>query len=37
MEARLDVFASPVMAKFTKHIIAAGKVLAGDYQPGQFG
>ena len=33
MEARLDVFASPVMAKFTKHIIAADKVLADSTLP----
>jgi AhpD family alkylhydroperoxidase len=33
MEARLDVFASPVMAKFTKHIIAAGRVLADSTLP----
>jgi len=33
MEARLDVFASPVMAKFTKYIIAAGKVLADSTLP----
>jgi AhpD family alkylhydroperoxidase len=33
MEARLDVFASPVMAKFTKHIIAAGRVLAESSLP----
>jgi AhpD family alkylhydroperoxidase len=33
MEARLDVFTSPVMAKFTKHIIAAGRVLADSTLP----
>jgi AhpD family alkylhydroperoxidase len=33
MEARLDVFASPVMAKFTKHIIAASRVLTESTLP----
>jgi AhpD family alkylhydroperoxidase len=33
MEARLDVFTSPIMAKFTKHIVAASKVLADSALP----
>jgi AhpD family alkylhydroperoxidase len=33
MEARLDMFASPVMARFTKHIIAASRVLADSTLP----
>ncbi|GAB7028979.1 carboxymuconolactone decarboxylase family protein [Streptomyces sp. NPDC021749] len=33
MEARLNLFASPVAAKFGKHIIAAGKVLADSTLP----
>jgi AhpD family alkylhydroperoxidase len=33
MEARLDLFASPVTAKFTKHIVAAGQALAGSTLP----
>jgi AhpD family alkylhydroperoxidase len=33
MEARLDLFASPVAAKFGKHIIAADKVLAESTLP----
>jgi AhpD family alkylhydroperoxidase len=33
MQARLDLFASPVTAKFTKHILAAGKVLADSTLP----
>jgi AhpD family alkylhydroperoxidase len=35
MEARLDLFASPVMAKFTKHIVAAGRVLAESTLPAE--
>jgi AhpD family alkylhydroperoxidase len=33
MEARLNLFASPVTAKFTKHLIAADKVLADSALP----
>ncbi|MFD8543207.1 carboxymuconolactone decarboxylase family protein [Streptomyces sp. NPDC059649] len=33
MEARLNLFTSPVAAKFGKHIIAAGKVLADSRLP----
>ncbi|MER5689450.1 MULTISPECIES: carboxymuconolactone decarboxylase family protein [unclassified Streptomyces] len=33
MEARLNLFASPVAAKFGKHIVAAGKVLADSTLP----
>jgi AhpD family alkylhydroperoxidase len=33
MQARLNLFASPVAAKFAKHIIAAGKVLADSTLP----
>lgn len=33
MEARLNVFASPVAAKFGKHLVAAGKVLADSTLP----
>jgi AhpD family alkylhydroperoxidase len=33
MEARLDVFASPVMAKFTKHVVAAARVIADSTLP----
>jgi AhpD family alkylhydroperoxidase len=33
MEARLDLLASPVAAKFGRHIIAAGKVLAESTLP----
>lgn len=33
MEARLSLFGSPVTAKFGKHIIAAGKVLADSTLP----
>jgi AhpD family alkylhydroperoxidase len=33
MEARLDLFASPAAAKFTKHIVAAGKALADSTVP----
>jgi AhpD family alkylhydroperoxidase len=33
MEARMNLFASPVAAKFGKHIIAAGKVLADSTLP----
>ncbi|MFF0291537.1 carboxymuconolactone decarboxylase family protein, partial [Streptomyces sp. NPDC005262] len=33
MEARLNLFASPVAAKFGKHIVAAGKALADSTLP----
>jgi AhpD family alkylhydroperoxidase len=33
MQARLNLFASPFAAKFAKHIIAAGKVLADSTLP----
>ncbi|AJT65594.3 hypothetical protein T261_3933 [Streptomyces lydicus] len=33
MEARLNLFTSPVAAKFGKHIVAAGKVLADSTLP----
>ncbi|MDG9717351.1 carboxymuconolactone decarboxylase family protein [Streptomyces sp. DH24] len=33
MEPRLNLFASPVAAQFGKHIVAAGKVLAGSTLP----
>ncbi|AUY50847.1 carboxymuconolactone decarboxylase family protein [Streptomyces sp. CB01881] len=33
MEARLNVFTNPVTAKFGKHLIAAGKVLADSTLP----
>ena len=33
MEARMNLFASPVAAKFGKHIISAGKVLADSTLP----
>ncbi|MFG2606411.1 carboxymuconolactone decarboxylase family protein [Streptomyces sp. NPDC048514] len=33
MEARLNLFASPVAAKFTKHLVAAGKALAESTLP----
>jgi AhpD family alkylhydroperoxidase len=33
MEARLDLFASPAAAKFTKHIVAAAKALADSTVP----
>ncbi|MFJ9821538.1 carboxymuconolactone decarboxylase family protein [Streptomyces sp. NPDC101151] len=33
MEARLNLFASPVAAKFGKHMVAAGKVLADSTLP----
>jgi AhpD family alkylhydroperoxidase len=33
MEARLNFFASPVAAKFTKHLVAAGKALADSTLP----
>ncbi|MFJ2827320.1 carboxymuconolactone decarboxylase family protein [Streptomyces sp. NPDC087263] len=33
MEARLNVFANPVAAKFTKHLVAAGGVLADSTLP----
>jgi len=33
MEARLNVFVSPVAGKFWKHIIAAGQLLAGSTLP----
>ncbi|MFD4227977.1 carboxymuconolactone decarboxylase family protein [Streptomyces sp. NPDC058545] len=33
MEARLNLFASPVAAKFGKHIVAAGRVLADSTLP----
>jgi AhpD family alkylhydroperoxidase len=33
MEARLDVFTNPIIAKFTKHIVAASKVLADSTLP----
>ncbi|WP_406335292.1 carboxymuconolactone decarboxylase family protein [Streptomyces sp. NBC_00203] len=33
MEARLNVFTSPVAAKFGKHLVAAGKVLADSTLP----
>jgi AhpD family alkylhydroperoxidase len=33
MEARLDLFASPVTATFTKHILAASKVLTDSTLP----
>ncbi|MET9408186.1 carboxymuconolactone decarboxylase family protein [Streptomyces sp. NPDC002935] len=33
MEARLNLFASPVAAKFTKHIVAAGIVLSDSTLP----
>jgi alkylhydroperoxidase family enzyme len=33
MEARLNLFASPVAGKFGKHIVSAGKVLADSTLP----
>jgi AhpD family alkylhydroperoxidase len=33
MEARLNLFSSPVTAKFTKHIVAAGRALAESAVP----
>jgi AhpD family alkylhydroperoxidase len=33
MDARMNLFASPVAAKFGKHIVAAGKVLADSTLP----
>ncbi|MFI1359265.1 carboxymuconolactone decarboxylase family protein [Streptomyces sp. NPDC020898] len=33
MEARLNLFASPTAAKFTKHLVAAGKVVADSSLP----
>jgi AhpD family alkylhydroperoxidase len=33
MEARLNLFGSPVAAKFAKHIVSAGKVLADSTLP----
>ncbi|MES4891175.1 carboxymuconolactone decarboxylase family protein [Streptomyces sp. NPDC096012] len=33
MEARLNLFASPVAAKFTQHLVAAGKALADSTLP----
>lgn len=34
MEARLNLFASPIAAKFGKHLVAAGRVLADSTLPG---
>ncbi|GGP32906.1 carboxymuconolactone decarboxylase family protein [Streptomyces melanogenes] len=34
MEARLNLFTSPIAAKFGKHLVAAGRVLADSTLPG---
>ncbi|MFI1104089.1 carboxymuconolactone decarboxylase family protein [Streptomyces melanogenes] len=34
MEARLNLFASPIAAKFGKHLVAAGRALADSTLPG---